>query len=713
MRHRDGTKVDCVDQHLLRTGDTVGEGSCPYSLSPPSTRSYLISMQNRTIPPLEYRPDLDGLRALAVLAVVAGHAHVPMMAGGFVGVDVFFVLSGYLITAIIARDVELGRFSFSEFYERRARRILPALFFMISSVAVLGYFLFPPWQYKMFASTVLATSVFGSNIQMMISTGSYFSADASLQPLLHTWSLAVEEQFYFFFPALILIGYRWMRRAVVAAVAALCLVSFYFAVSAIPVNQSQAFYLPHLRAWELGSGALFALLCLPKIRPTWLSSLIGGTGIAMIASCILLYDETTSFPGLSALPVVLGTLLLIYAGQSREAKSTKLLSFGPCTWIGKISYSLYLWHWPPLVVVYTISDGQPGPIFTIGAVTIAFVLAWVSWRFVETPFRGKAGGLRFSRGQIFRLSGIGICSCAILAFAIFISDGIAGRVPKAAQIAFNEATPMSDLEMSCRKANPVDGKGCLLGSSNTQRSVALWGDSHAGAWIPGIDVWMRDIGVSGTAFIRSACPPLLGHERFNDPGQAGCLSWNEDVLDTLVKNDVSTVILAARWPLSYYGTRVAPERGKPLRMGLRSGNVTLEGPAAMRASLENTVRALRVAGKQVIIIGSVPEIGWSVPEKYLDKAFFGTGYGYTNPPWSKVEGRNTPVDKLLSDVSEASGAKFLPVAPYFCGKACLTEVNGHLLYRDDDHLSEMGSVIFAPKALSGIDIHSFRRGPEH
>jgi peptidoglycan/LPS O-acetylase OafA/YrhL len=662
-------------------------------------------MTDRNLPSFGYRADLDGIRALAVLAVVAGHARVPFLDGGFVGVDVFFVLSGYLITSIMAREIEIGKFSFVDFYERRARRILPALFFMLFSVSAAGYFLFPPWQYEQLAKTLAATAAFGSNLQLMSATGDYFSANADLQPLLHIWSLAVEEQFYFLFPPLLLLAYRFGRRCAIITVGVLCVMSFIWAVGLMPVDQKQAFFLPHLRAWELGLGALLALYGPRSLQSDRIATAMGAMGLLLIFTCIALYGKETPFPGLSALPVVVGTLLLIYSGRTPGSGVSRILSWAPSIWIGKISYSLYLWHWPPIVLVYSITAGNPGALLVGGAVVFSFLAAWLSWRFVETPFRiGKNHSL-FSRAQVFRFSGIGIMGGLCAAVAIIASDGFSSRISENAQQVFEAARPISKIELECREAEPLRGDGCRLGDvdQSGEPEIVVWGDSHAGAWLPGIDVWLQGRGLVGTAFVKSACLPMVGHIRVDiEAGRRGCAEWNDSVLERLLRSEASTVILSGRWPLSFHGDRVGPEPGSPALIEYEQDGIILKGPDAMKASLIKTVRSLRAAGKNVLIIGSVPEIGWSVPERYLDIAFFeidGEGQG---PRGSEVADRIDPVDQLLTDVSGSLGAMFAPVFGHFCADMCQIEIDGHLLYRDDDHLSEMGAQMMIFRVLDGI-----------
>lgn len=665
------------------------------------------SQTHPAIRPLSYRPDLDGLRALAVLSVVAAHAGLPFFEGGFVGVDVFFVLSGYLITSIMARDIELQRFSYRTFYERRARRLLPALFFMLAIVSTAGFWFYPPWQYDYFAETMAATAVFSSNIQLMFATGDYFSARAEVQPLLHTWSLAVEEQFYFFFPPLLLLAYRYGRKGAILAVSVMCLVSFSAAAMTVFTEQHHAFFLPHLRAWEMGLGALLALTTWPKFESTSRASSAGLVGLAIILSCIFLYDKSTTFPGIAALPVVLGTVLLIHCGGTSEAVSTWILSRKPVVAIGRISYSLYLWHWPPIVAVYTYFSEEPGPIPIAAAVAFSFIAAWLSWRFIEAPFRGSAEATKISGRAIFRASAIGTSLLLIAAMGISLTNGVATRLPDEARVAFSQAKRMSDVDRICRTATVSNANSfCRLGHKGPEvrPSVLVWGDSHAGAWLPGADLWMLGQEMAGTAFIRSGCPPLIGLERIGTAEGASCREWNDAVIDWIDKSDIETVILIGRWTISYHGSRFGNEPGSPAKVKLQSdANVEIWGAKAVESALDATLKALTSANKEVIVIGNVPEIGWNVPQRYLDVTFFSKSEDLLIPEVVEVAKRIEPVDTMLHRKTTEYGGHFYPVYQYFCNDSCLISTEEGLLYRDDDHLSELGGKLMFPLVMSTGD----------
>lgn len=338
---------------------------------------------------MKYRADIDGLRSVAVLPVVLYHAGFHGLSGGFVGVDVFFVISGFLITTIIAGEIAQGRFSLVRFYEKRARRILPALTVVVLSCFAVGWFVLLPEEFRDLGQSALATALFLSNAYFNM-TLDYFGQSAEFAPLLHTWSLAVEEQFYLFFPPLLmLLALRpsWRLSWVVAVLSVL---SFVAAVVMLPMQPDWVFYQIFFRAWELGAGALLALTAFapPTRRAT--RELLGCVGLAGILLPVTLYDATTSFPGAAAVPPVLGATLLIWIGAKGGGSTVnRLLGWQPLVWIGLISYSLYLWHWPILAYMRITLGTAVLPLgLSVAAVVASIVMAWLSWRFVERPFRG-------------------------------------------------------------------------------------------------------------------------------------------------------------------------------------------------------------------------------------------------------------------------------------------------------------------------------------
>ncbi|MEH6717887.1 MAG: acyltransferase family protein [Aurantimonas endophytica] len=373
---------------------------------------------------MKHRDAIDGLRAVAVVPVVLAHAGFTWFQGGFVGVDVFFVISGYLITRIIVADLEQERFSLRSFYERRARRILPALFFVMLCCVPFAWAWMLPWQFKDFSQSLVAVSLFFSNVLFWMKSG-YFGPAAQEMPLLHTWSLAVEEQFYLLFPLFLLLAFRRGRKVTVALIAVVALGSFLLSEVGSRAFASANFYLTPTRVWELMAGSLCAFLPAGKIEEIArrYGNLLSGAGLAMILAAVLAFDETTRFPSAFALlPVGGAALVILFA--TRDTLTARLLSTRPFVAVGLVSYSAYLWHQPLFAFARIRSDAAPG-IGSMAVLALAtFVLAYLTWRFVEQPFRaGRGRPAWLSPRQVFSASVTG--AAALVGIGLFghLSNG--------------------------------------------------------------------------------------------------------------------------------------------------------------------------------------------------------------------------------------------------------------------------------------------------
>jgi peptidoglycan/LPS O-acetylase OafA/YrhL len=365
---------------------------------------------------LKYRSEIDGLRALAVIPVILFHAGFEYFRGGFVGVDVFFVISGYLITSIIINDLENKEFSLLNFYERRARRILPALFFMMFISIPFAWLLMTPIQMKDFSQSLVAVSFFVSNILFWLETG-YFEADAELKPLLHTWSLSIEEQFYIIFPIFLLFIWRFFRNNVFLVLSALALASLVFSEWSTRNFLSASFYLAPARMWELLIGSLAALYL--QKREVKKNNLLSTLGLIAVVYSIISFDQSTPFPSLYTLVPVLGVLLVVIYG-SKETLIGSLLSNKLLVGIGLISYSAYLWHQPLLAFVRLKMSGEPANIIMLSVCLFSFILAYFSWKFIEKPMRNKK---IVSGKQILSMSLVGLLFFSLVGTYGHISNG--------------------------------------------------------------------------------------------------------------------------------------------------------------------------------------------------------------------------------------------------------------------------------------------------
>ncbi|MEZ5536017.1 MAG: acyltransferase [Thiolinea sp.] len=372
---------------------------------------------------MQYRKEIDGLRAFAVIPVILYHAGISGFSGGFVGVDIFFVISGYLITSIIIGELETGKFTIAGFYERRARRILPALFFVMLAALPFAWWLLLPHELTGFGRSMLAVTVFASNI-LFWQESDYFATDSELIPLLHTWSLAVEEQYYVIFPVLLMLCWKFGLRRVTVIIASIAIISLGLAEWGWRHDASANFYLLPSRAWELMAGAGCALYLGHNARPggapaQWLSL----TGLVLLILSVFWLDDSVPFPSLYAIPPVLGTaLVILFAHPGTWAG--KLLSLPVFVGIGLISYSAYLWHQPMFAFARLYYADEPALFIILGLATLAFVLAAFSWRFIEPPFRQRQN---FSRRQIFLMAFAGSLVFIVVALTLILLDGVPAR----------------------------------------------------------------------------------------------------------------------------------------------------------------------------------------------------------------------------------------------------------------------------------------------
>ncbi len=642
-----------------------------------------------------YRPDIDGLRAVAVVPVVLYHADVALFGGGFVGVDVFFVISGYLITRLLLADLDTGRFSLIHFYERRARRILPALFFVMAATVLIGAVFFGPSRFEDFAESILPTLVFGSNIYFWIDAGDYFGPGPVFEPLLHTWSLAVEEQFYLVFPLLLLFMHRRLRRALAWIVAALVLLSFAGAVLAVPTAPEAAFYLLPMRFWELGVGAFLALVPVrASPAPLWRETL-AVLGLVAILASVFLYDHATPFPGVAALLPCLGAAALIRAGESGPTLVGRALSLPSVVFVGLISYSLYLWHWPLLSAMrITLSDKTLPQTWVLAAVAASFVLSVLSWRFVERPFRLRPP-VGPSRRTVFRASAAATLGTAAVALLIIGTEGLPQRLPADVRQAYGDVAgelPFRDL---CFKRLPVEGL-CRFDATMQQveieeddapepTEIVLWGDSHALSAFAGVAYAAAEYGLDTLLAATPGCAPLLGvpHRRKN------CGVFNESVLKEIAgRDDVRIVILHARWSREASRVRVLEEK-VPAEDSVPVMSAGREIPERIDAGLRATVDALLSTGREVVLLGGVPEFAREVPYILaLERRF---GIRSRLPDIETMKLRNREVDALFQELAELPGVHYIPLIPEFCQPECVMAREGHPLYYDEDHLNQAGS----------------------
>ncbi len=562
-------------------------------------------------PAVKYRPDIDGLRAIAVLGVLLFHIDKNLLSGGFVGVDVFFVISGFLITSVIDRDCGNGNFSFLHFYERRIRRIIPALFVVIVVAWAIAMKTLLPEDLINFSKSVRYTLFSASNFHFLNQSEDYFQEGVAQMPLLHTWSLGVEEQFYILFPILMVMGHRWIksRNRLITIFAVLSVMSFFASQWIVRRNPEDAFYMLPWRAWEMLIGSLLAMIGF-SVGRKWLDHLLGGMGLAMIVGSMIAYSEATIFPGFSAAVPCLGTALVIFAGRSGAGLASRILSWKPVVGIGLISYSVYLWHWPLIAFAkYTFLYHKAA---AVGVIAASLILGWLSWYFVERPFR-KSGFM--SRKAVY-ISWIA-ASVLLLGWGSYIdhrhgfpsrfSDKVlnflkSGEVPK-------EYIPMSMVNYSPSLAT-------VFGDRSETPTIALWGDSHAGALLPVLDALGKEHHKAFRSYDMPSQPPMTGVTRMKFSMAKQRAAYSEGALAAMIADpQISKVILHARW--ASYSRDLSLDKGPPALLGLSFKTVETQRNYVV-SRLNDAVDQLLKAGKQVIIVYPMPEIEAGIPD-YLAK----------------------------------------------------------------------------------------------
>jgi peptidoglycan/LPS O-acetylase OafA/YrhL len=647
--------------------------------------------------PMTYRPDIDGLRAIAVLAVVFFHMELEGFAGGFVGVDVFFVISGFLITGLLVGDRPL---SLSMFYERRARRILPALVVVVFASSVLAIIFFMPEELIAFGKSVVATSLFSSNILFWHETG-YFDAPRELKPLLHTWSLALEEQFYLVYPLLLIACQRFLSGRLAWVLLPLCLISFLASVVVTNLSESTAFYLAPFRAWEFLLGCIVALRMLPNIESRILRELLCALGLALIVWSIASLSEALPFPGWRALLPCLGAAVLMWLGEDQQTIVGRLLAIRPLVWIGLISYSIYLWHWPLLVFARYITVQDLTVSMRVGLIAATLGAAYLSWRYVEQPVRRGP----FCQG--WRIVGAGVVSTAAslcVGSALIASGGFPARI---APVPAKEALLHDRRDCHFVTVERVDkGDLCIRGAvGQASPSFVLVGDSHADALSPGLFAAATRVGISGYQFTQMGFRPLPGVTPNDNALTERFVRFLED------NPSLKLVIMAGYWSyqasgISYHDQPTIYRDEEYDGSGLNYDGISFQH------GLQNLIGAF--PDRRFIIIEDVPVgpqleisrakralhvqriLAWMPKAELLSASF-----GLSRRVYEQQIATYRPILETLSQ--RFSNVSLLSLIDVICdGEFCPRARNGVLLFRDGDHLSWAGGLLLSSKFFAAF-----------
>lgn len=605
-----------------------------------------------------YRNDIDGLRAIAVLSVVFYHYKFASLSGGFTGVDIFFVISGYVIAKSIFVELERGEFSVSHFYFKRVRRIIPALFVVYLLTSIAAAIILLPRDFISFSKSLIASATFVSNIFFWKSSG-YFNPLAENQPLLHTWSLSVEEQYYVFAPLLFAFLYRRQagKKLTILVLTALSLFSFALAITAVYAAPTAGFFLLPTRLWELLIGATLAVqsshfgLKLKGVP----NSLLSFAGLGLIVFGLVTIDSADPFPGWNALFPCVGAALIILAGTTeRPPLVNRLLATRLPVGIGKISFSLYLIHWPVIAFLNYYVDGTLSPYAYSGLIVMVIGLAYLSWKYVEQPFRT----LSFDQMRsAFVKTGIGIGTFSIIGLAVIAANGFPQRQPGFVEqkiAGLEDWGGNSCFHQNATTLESWDPVHCQRTTGSTG-NVLLWGDSFAAHYLPGLLTNAAQLDKNIFQYTFAGCPPILSYYSLARPA---CSKFNAEALSLLTTYNIKTVILSSRWS---------------------------DVPKATLEQLHETIAEIKRHGADVIVIGPSPQFSADVQRlDYLSGASARAG---------EVAGNAANSEESMEKVaSEAAGATFInPMSTLCVSDRCVYRVNSNYLYADYGHLSKYGA----------------------
>lgn len=645
-----------------------------------------------------FRADIQGLRALAVVLVLLDHARVPLVAGGFIGVDIFFVISGFLISGhLVASLKQSGRIDFPRFYSARARRILPAALATIIATAVAGFFVVSPLRGTQILPDAIASALYVPNILFAVRETDYLAGTAP-SPFQHFWSLGVEEQFYIVWPLLLLGAFMLFRRSprwLMAAIAIVTAASFLASVITTADTPSLAFFSPHTRAWEFGVGALVAgASSLLSRVPGILSRLLSWTGLAILLYAAGSFTADVAYPGSAALLPVLGTALVIGFGEKSASRGAgAVLSLRPVQFIGAISYSLYLVHWPILVLVderLDPAEALPVPI-GLGLVAVSIPVAWLMYRFVETPFRVDRGRIR----TVLAVSG---ASSLLLVASLFGGGAIASALPLTSARSVPDqpvaqlpaGTPFVPANITPTLYAAVDDTGaiytdecqqgregsavlsCTFGAVDSTRTIALFGDSHAGRWFPALENVATNLGFRLETFTKSGCRSEETSTAWNSSDDDSCSRWRNDTVAKLNDSPPDVIVLANHLPPS-------PDQNAEIQRGRWAKGLS-------------EVRDRLPASSLVVTIADSPQFETSPVlclASHLDDA--------DACAIPRATALNPSIRGAQTDAAAKNGAVVIDLTDYLCNAAtCPAVIGSTLVYSDEHHLTATFSRELAP-----------------
>lgn len=637
---------------------------------------------------ISYRPEIDGLRALAVLSVLFYHAGLEYISGGYVGVDIFFVISGFLITSIINSELQSNRFSFKNFWVRRARRILPASLAMMFSTSIAFAFFYPEAFYRNFGKSLSAQSVFSANFFFWRESG-YFESAAELKPLLHTWSLAVEEQFYFIFPFTLWLMYKYTKAAILPIVFVSCLASLTLSIMGAFDYPGASFYLLPTRAWELGAGALLGLAS-PAFFTTnkIINNFASFSGLAMIIYALFTFDKHTPFPSYNAVLPVLGTFALIWANTNTRTTIGYFLSLKPIVGIGLISYSLYLWHWPVIVLSNWLFSPEPSIAYTLILFTVSMILAYLSYKLIETPIR--LNRVIFTSKRVI----IGSICASILTLSSGLAITFAGNSYLVDQDGSIEHYYQQALEAEPNRSHcsdmslaPSDEVSCkLLGSPNTtQIDIFIWGDSHASALVPAFTKLAKTSGFNIEYATRNGCQPVLNMRRVDS--NFYCAEFNNRTLNQINSSKPKVVVLVG----SFVNNISAG-----IYRSIETEYIINEKKSKQefKSNIETTLSKIKATGAKTVVFTEPPHLRNDPVNDHLRRQTLNLP---NNTIYATKEEHLTRIKEIYNIIDKATPDLRLDYTNFFCTDLqCKVQAESRSLYKDASHISNYGAESLTP-----------------
>lgn len=669
---------------------------------------------------MHFRSEIDGLRAIAVLPVILFHAGFRMFSGGFVGVDVFFVISGYLITSILMSDIEAGRFSLLRFYERRARRILPALFVVLLTCLPLAWAWMLPTQLEDFAASLTTTATFLSNFYFL-SQVDYFRPEAELQPLLHTWSLAVEEQYYLLFPPCLAFAWRFGGHVAFRMILLVSLFSLVVAEWGWRDDAGRNFFFTLSRLWEIGAGSMVAF-AVHRTGPRQ-SEASAVAGLAAILAACLFYDASTPFPSLYTVLPVGGTALILLYGTTGTL-TARLLSHPLLVGIGLISYSAYLWHQPLFAFARLRLAQEPDWPVMLGLSAMSLGLAMLSWRFVEQPFRNGSRPCLPKRNRLFAASLAGLAGFAALGIGGYAIQGAPGRLPILIQDIMRYAQDYNPYIDRCQfsHATPLPQHpvaACSDFLTEGRADVVFIGDSHSGAISAAAQALLQEASISSYAVAYSGCIGLPGFYLVNFPVAHDCDGYNRGMLDFARAVGARTLVITSRFALYDAGTAFDNGEGGIERNAPIAADVIAARGTAFAAQTHAPLRRLMVTREVtaaldrlaqefgIVLVYPIPEIGWNVPNRLAHCLWLNGGVEDCEITVSYAHHleRSAPMRTALD--AAAPHIHRVDPAALLCdprpGGRCAATRDGLPLYLDDDHLAHStGAALIAPAIRDAV-----------